>query len=99
VASELLPLPEFVKNLPGRDSQATHDLVLFASQLPPLGSKSFYVGPPENETKRISLEINESYINSAVMKDKTINNEVTYYFKIHHRNNDRIYDLFHIKCY
>ena len=98
MASELLPLPEFVKNLPGRDSQATHDLVLFASQLPPLGTKSFYVGPPENDTKRISLEINESYI-TAVMKDKTINNEVTYYFKIYYRNNDRIYDLIHITCY
>ncbi len=72
MASELLPLPEFVKNLPGRDSQATHDLVLFASQLPPLGSKSFYVGPPENGIESASPEIHES----TDMKDITISNEV-----------------------
>lgn len=68
----MLPLPEFVKNLPGRDSQATHDLVIFASQLPPLGSKSFYVGPPENGTESATPEINES----TEMKDQTISNEV-----------------------
>lgn len=76
--SELLPLPEFVKNLPGRDSQATHDLVIFASQLNPLGSKSFYVGPPENGTSEsVSPEINESINYDTAVKDISISNDVT----------------------
>ncbi len=38
-----MPIAEYVKNLPGRESSATHELVFLASQLPPLGSKSYYV--------------------------------------------------------
>ena len=75
MTSELLPLPEFVRNIPGRDSQATHDLVFLASGLPPLGSKSFYVGSPENGTEFASPEINES-ISPDMTKDQLISNEV-----------------------
>ena len=77
--SELLPLPEFVKNLPGRDSQATHDLVIFASELHPFGSKSFYIGPPENETELVSPEINEFINYDPGMKDIIISNDVSNY--------------------
>lgn len=75
MASELLPLPEFVRNNPGRDSQATHDLIFLASGLPPLGSKSFYIGSPENGTRFASPEINES-ISPDMTKDQLISNEV-----------------------
>ena len=75
MTSELLPLPEFVRNIPGRDSQATHDLVFLASGLPPLGSKSFYVGSPENGTEFASPEINE-LISPDMTKDQLISNEV-----------------------
>lgn len=75
VPSELLPLPEFIRNLPGRDSQATHDLVFLASQIPPLGSKSFYVGSPDNGTELASPEINESN-HLDMTKDHLISNEV-----------------------
>ncbi len=45
-----MPIPEFVKELPGRNSSATHELVFLAFQLPPLGSKSFYI-KVENKSK------------------------------------------------
>jgi lysosomal alpha-mannosidase len=45
VASQTVPIAEYVKSLPGRVSSATVELVFLASQLPPLGSKSYYVQP------------------------------------------------------
>ena len=45
IPSDLMPIAEYVKSLPGRKSSATHELVFLASQLPPLGSKSYYVEP------------------------------------------------------
>ncbi len=45
VASQTIPIAEYVKSLPGRVSSATVELVFLASQLPPLGSKSYYVQP------------------------------------------------------
>lgn len=39
----MIPVAEFVKALPGRNSSATHELVFLASRLPPIGSKSYYI--------------------------------------------------------
>lgn len=39
----MVPIPEAVRLIPGRDSNATHELVFKASDLPPLGFKSYYV--------------------------------------------------------
>lgn len=63
IPSDLMPIAEFVKSLPGRKSSATHELVFLASQLPPLGGKSYYIestikderkyrGLPPSETKK-----------------------------------------------
>lgn len=43
LTSQLVPLPTYVLNLPGRVSNATHELVFLAAQLPPVGFKSYYV--------------------------------------------------------
>ncbi|XP_030753916.1 lysosomal alpha-mannosidase-like [Sitophilus oryzae] len=42
-ANDLLPIPDFVKNIPGRDSSATHDLYFVAKNVPALGWKSFII--------------------------------------------------------
>lgn len=61
-----MPIPDFVKTLPGRNSSATHELVFLALNLPPLGSKSFYI-QVENKSKAVEL-INET--NGAVIANK-----------------------------
>jgi lysosomal alpha-mannosidase len=43
VTSQLIPLPESVLRLPGRTSEATHDLVFHAVDLPPLGLRSYHI--------------------------------------------------------
>lgn len=39
----MVPIPEHVKQIPGRTSKATHDLIFIAKDLPPLGIASFYI--------------------------------------------------------
>jgi len=65
VVSELVPLPEFVKNLAGRISQASIELVFLASQLPPLGSRSFH----------ISSSMIDSRLSSTVGLNETLTSE------------------------
>ena len=53
--------------MPGRNSSATHELVFLAFQLPPLGSKSFYI---EVRSKLKDTEVknrtNELFIENQV---------------------------------
>jgi len=81
VVSELVPLPEFVKNLPGRVSQATHELVFLASQLPPLGSRSFHVSTSfmRGKSSKTRSELNDEPKNgTSATTDRIISNEVKY---------------------
>ncbi len=63
----MIPIPEFVKILPGRNSSATHELVFLAIDLPPLGSKSYYI-EVENKSKAMVVinEINGRFIENQV---------------------------------
>ena len=38
-----MPIPSFVKSIPGRNSSANHELIFLTTQVPPLGSKSYYI--------------------------------------------------------
>jgi len=87
----LVPIAEFVKSLPGRESSATHELVFLASQLPPLGSKSYYVETVlEGETEEIEegttkeMILTKGFKKRALLKqklddEKFIENEVLFY--------------------
>ncbi len=87
----MVPIAEFVKSLPGRKSSATHELVFLAFQLPPLGSKSYYVDPVlEGETSEIEEEttaeviLTKRFKKRALLKhklddEKFIENEVLFY--------------------
>ncbi|XP_064094192.1 lysosomal alpha-mannosidase-like isoform X1 [Macrobrachium nipponense] len=48
VASQLVPVPENVLNLPGRKSSAEFELVFIADIIPPLGFTQFFVQRTEN---------------------------------------------------
>jgi len=64
---DLIPIPEFIKTLPGRNSSATHELVFLAFQLPPLGSKSYYI-EVNNKSKitEVKRQNNENFIENQV---------------------------------
>lgn len=65
--SQSIPIAESVKALPGRVSTATRELVFLARQLPPLGSKSYFVQPePSGEDETIEPE-NKSSISNEVL--------------------------------
>jgi hypothetical protein len=57
---DLMPLPSHVENFPGRRSQAKHDLVFMAYNVPPLGLKSFFVQPSNDTDAPVSLESSSS---------------------------------------
>ncbi len=64
---DLIPIPEFIKTLPGRNSSATHELVFLAFQLPPVGSKSYYI-EVNNKSKitEVKRQNNENFIENQV---------------------------------
>ena len=73
--SELVPIPKFLLNVDGRTSDATHELVFLASQLPALGSKSFYVQSSHNSDSEQELAEHKNI--------HVISNEVIHYFQNH----------------
>jgi len=80
IAWQLVPIPNPVKNLPDRNSTSSRELVFLAADLPPLGSKSFYVQSTLSElgdvTRNYLNEIGtESTIESSA--DYIISNEVS----------------------
>ena len=56
VESQLVPIPTFVQGLPGRQSIADVELVFLAAQLPPLGSKSYYVEKTSQRSAKTSVK-------------------------------------------
>ena len=73
VPSQLMPIPSFISSIPGRNSTANHTLIFLATQVPPLGSKSYFVESSVGQGTRdppipISLWDNS--------KDLKISNEV-----------------------
>ncbi|XP_050302527.1 lysosomal alpha-mannosidase-like isoform X2 [Anthonomus grandis grandis] len=65
VSAELFPILSAVTKIPGRNSQATTELVFKASQVPPLGFVSYYVQRVEgNDLIQENLEMTFKYSNS-----------------------------------
>ncbi|XP_046648826.1 lysosomal alpha-mannosidase-like isoform X2 [Daphnia pulicaria] len=56
VDSQLIPISPQVQALPGRTSSATEELVFLAAQLPPIGSKSYYVERDSKHRRRHSFK-------------------------------------------
>lgn len=60
VTSQLVPIPESVKNIHYRTATAQHELVFEGNEIPPLGYKSYYVSreptSAQSETTKISGE-------------------------------------------
>jgi len=77
IPSELVPIPDFIRTLPGRNSSATHELVFLASQLPPLGSKSYYIQLSEITNNRNSTRRKRAIISKRSL-GASISNEVSY---------------------
>ncbi len=50
VASQMVPIAEAVLRLPGRNSNATNELIFRAQDLPPLGLRSYHVKTPEGKS-------------------------------------------------
>jgi len=79
-----MPIPSFVATIPGRNSSADHELVFLATNLPPIGSKSYYIEVSvSRKTKNPLILIpfwNSSNPRNGI-SDLTISNEVyhTYY--------------------
>lgn len=64
---DVIPIPEFVKRLPGRNSSATHELVFLANLLPPLGSKSYYIElDNKSNVSELNIKTNETFIENEV---------------------------------
>lgn len=58
---QIVPIPEAVQNLTFRTSRAEYELVFFASELPPMGYKSYYITktnknrlPPQPDPEKMS---------------------------------------------
>ena len=70
IPSQTIPIASFVRSLPGRESGATRELVFLASQLPPLGSKSYFIQP--------ALTNFATHSKMAPRTDDSISNEVRF---------------------
>ena len=74
-----MPIPNFVASIPGRNSSANHELIFLATNVPPLGSKSYYIEVSvSSQTKNPSMSIpnwNSSNPRNEIT-DITISNEV-----------------------
>ncbi|XP_033224967.1 lysosomal alpha-mannosidase-like [Belonocnema kinseyi] len=51
LVTQIIPISETVKNIPGRESSALYELVFLAMEIPPLGYQAFYVSDkhPQSE--------------------------------------------------
>jgi len=73
-----MPIASFVASIPERNSSATHELIFLATQVPPLGSKSYFIEvsfesdplsipiQPNSTTDSIEISNNVSLINILI---------------------------------
>lgn len=83
--SQLIPIPSFVVSIPGRNTTANHELIFMATNVPPLGSNSYYIEASESRTENhpsISSPSWNSYNSSDQIKNLTISNEVSIFVLI-----------------
>ena len=69
IPCDMIPIASFVRELPGRNSSATHELVFLASMLPAMGSKSYYI-------EVLNIPSNSGIQNKT--SEKFIENQVEY---------------------
>ena len=67
IPCDVIPIPEFVKTLPGRNSSATHELIFLAFKLPPLGFKSYYI---KVEKKLSTTEVKNEKSGSLIIENE-----------------------------
>jgi hypothetical protein len=80
IAWQLVPIPNPVKKLPDRNSQSSRELVFLAADLPPLGSKSFFVQATLSEPSDVKWDYFSENKNESTSKpsaDYIISNEVS----------------------
>ncbi|XP_033225298.1 lysosomal alpha-mannosidase-like [Belonocnema kinseyi] len=56
LVTQIVPVPEAVKKIPGRKSSALYELVFLAREIPALGYQSFYVSETNSESEFQSAE-------------------------------------------
>jgi len=78
ISSELMPIPHFVASIPGRNSSAKHELIFLATNVPPLGSQSYYIEASGSRKPSSPLiPFWNSWHHSNQITDLTISNEVS----------------------
>jgi len=75
--SELMPIPSFVTSIPGRNSSANHELIFMTTDVPPLGSKSYYIEASLSGKPSIVVPFWNSSNPSNQVADVNISNEVS----------------------
>lgn len=67
---QLTPIPDNVLQIPGRVSDATAELMFHASEIPPLGFKSYYVKHgATNEDSTLQEDVSDKFnLNVGVSK-------------------------------
>lgn len=104
--SQLIPIASFVASIPGRNSLADHELIFLAIQVPPVGSKSYYIealASRKTSNPSISASFWNSSNPSSQITDLKISNEVSLTFFLHKKKfflrtqNDRNYRWLYVK--
>ncbi|GJQ83733.1 hypothetical protein Trydic_g20609 [Trypoxylus dichotomus] len=93
VPSQLMPIPNTILNIPGRDSESTVELIFIAKDVPPLGFISFYVSeiPGNNVLKskhlhsisyqsQIGIDPETGKVNKIKINDQLIQMDQDFYY-------------------
>ena len=58
---EFVPIPQFVKDIPGRDSESQYDVVFEATNIPPLGTDSFKTEFDYNQLRKFQKNLPKTF--------------------------------------
>ena len=61
---EFVPIPQFVKDVPGRDSESQYDVVFEATNIPPLGTDSFKTEFNYNQFRKFQRNLPKTFCRS-----------------------------------
>jgi len=73
---QIVPIPETIQNIPGRQSKATNEIVFRATDIPPFGVKLYLVGKKKQEDTSESESESEFESESEPENSNSINTEV-----------------------
>lgn len=74
VVSQLVPIPDEVQSLKFRTSDSRVELVFLASELPPLGYKSYYIEKKDANVERIGPDV-RLVVDDGFQRDQPISDE------------------------